>query len=465
MNPKIHKRLDNPPCRPIISQVGTVTYQLSKYVNKIIIDYLPKKHQVESTYELMTLLEQCNQPGMLASLDVESLFTNVPVNEKIDIIIDNVYRNPIKDPPTITENTLRELLLICTTRNPFRSTNGDLYLQKDGCSMGNPLAPSFANFYMCNFENRVFESYPEIRPKFYTHYVDDMCVLVSKFDDILKLKEIFELNSVLKFTFETQVSKKMPFLDVIIDRNFEPLRTSVHVKSTNAGDCLNYNSICPDRYKSGVIKTLLHRGYNVFNTWDEFHKEVDRIKQMLTNNNYPMKLIDNTVKVFLNNKIDPVDKENSDVIKLYFENQMSLNYKQDEHQLKNLIQRQLKPATNNSKISLIIFYKSKTIKNLFIKNKQFSHNDIGSRHHVVYQYACTKQGCSTLQNNCYIGYTECSLTDRFRTHTQNKSSIKKHLLEVHDIQRIKTVELLEDVKILKTGNNLTDLLFYEALYR
>ena len=35
----------------------------------------------------------CIKPnnGILASLDVENLFTNVPVNETIDVIINNIY--------------------------------------------------------------------------------------------------------------------------------------------------------------------------------------------------------------------------------------------------------------------------------------------------------------------------------------------------------------------------------------
>ena len=41
-NPKIHKQLQDPPFRPIISQVGTVTYELSKHINEIIVSTSPK---------------------------------------------------------------------------------------------------------------------------------------------------------------------------------------------------------------------------------------------------------------------------------------------------------------------------------------------------------------------------------------------------------------------------------------
>ena len=52
------------------------------------------------------------------SLDIENLFTNVPVNETINIIINNIY-NPSLPPLKIDPNILKKLLLICTTEVPF----------------------------------------------------------------------------------------------------------------------------------------------------------------------------------------------------------------------------------------------------------------------------------------------------------------------------------------------------------
>jgi hypothetical protein len=78
------------------------------------------------------------------------------------------------------------------------------------------------------------------------------------------------------------------------------------LKNTSNGDCLNYNSMCPDRYKLGVLKSLLYKSYAVSSTWVEFDNDVNRIKQLLTNNNFPMHLIDKTIKDFVNLKVDSV---------------------------------------------------------------------------------------------------------------------------------------------------------------
>ena len=74
---------------------------------------------VESTHEFINIIKSVDKADMIASLDVESLFTNIPVIETIDIILRNVYENALIAPPLIPKNTLRDLLITCTTENPF----------------------------------------------------------------------------------------------------------------------------------------------------------------------------------------------------------------------------------------------------------------------------------------------------------------------------------------------------------
>jgi hypothetical protein len=52
-NPKTHKNQDDPPIRPIISQVETPTYKVAKKINEIIMPYLPKDHSIKNREELL----------------------------------------------------------------------------------------------------------------------------------------------------------------------------------------------------------------------------------------------------------------------------------------------------------------------------------------------------------------------------------------------------------------------------
>ena len=97
-NPKTHKNVTNPPLRPNVSQIGTVTYTAAKLINTIITPYMPKKFMIGSTFEFIMISKTIKKPKLLASLDVESLFTNVTVLETIEIILNNVYNNDENHP-------------------------------------------------------------------------------------------------------------------------------------------------------------------------------------------------------------------------------------------------------------------------------------------------------------------------------------------------------------------------------
>ena len=81
------------PLRPIISQIPTPIYSTAKILNKLIIPYLPAKYQINSTDQFLDIIRATDSHGTLASLDVESLFTNVPLETTIEIICDAVYKH------------------------------------------------------------------------------------------------------------------------------------------------------------------------------------------------------------------------------------------------------------------------------------------------------------------------------------------------------------------------------------
>merc|ERR1712228_450412 len=117
-------------------------------------------------------------------------------------------------------------------------------------------------------------------------YVDDIFIQVNDIADIIQLKQIFEQQSVLKFTYELNTNNKLPFLDVnVTSTSNNGFKTTVYRKPTNIGTCLNANSESPDQYKSSVISNFIHRTYKITQNWSDFHLELQHIKQMLINNN------------------------------------------------------------------------------------------------------------------------------------------------------------------------------------
>ena len=86
VNVKTHKS-GNPLC-PIISQIPTPTYNLVKTINKVISPYIPNNHTLNSSNDFIDLLCESKCKGIIASLDVECLFTNVPIDATIEIILE-----------------------------------------------------------------------------------------------------------------------------------------------------------------------------------------------------------------------------------------------------------------------------------------------------------------------------------------------------------------------------------------
>ena len=125
-------------------------------------------------------------------------------------------------------------------------------------------------------------------------------MIVDNINKLDTIKEIFETNSVLKFTYEIQKGNSIAFLDVQISNQNSQITTKVYTKPTDSGECINYLGLAPQKYKTGVIKTMLHRAYQISSDWKTFHHEVQRLQQLFTNNNFPMLLVEQEIAAFLN---------------------------------------------------------------------------------------------------------------------------------------------------------------------
>lgn len=456
-NAKVHKNRTNPPLRPIISQVTSPTYTVAKELNNLIKPYLSKQYSIQSTDEFLDILQSTDSNGTLASLDVESLFTNVPIDETINTILNSVYNHQTLPPLKVSRNHLEQLLRACTQEAPFKHIDGSIYVQKGGVTMGSPLGPLFANFYMASIEENILNN--NLKPKIYCRYVDDIFLLVEDENKVIELKDKFESNSILKFTYEMGSGNRLAFLDVNVSQTNNSFDTSVYVKSTNIDDCLNYRSDAPDQYKKGVITTLLHRAYKISSSWANFTLEIDRIKQLLVNNYYSNRVVDEVVKQFVAKKMEGTEERDSPTHKIFYENQFNNGYKTDERVLQDIFKTHIVPR-NSNKIKLNIFYKSKKVSNYIIKNNISLKFDKLKTANVVYEIKCNIDTCNVLQNS-YIGHTTNQLTRRMTEHLSN-GAVKDHFLEVHK-RPLTRGDLVKNVEIIAIIGDRNRLSIYEAL--
>ena len=109
----------------------------------------------------------------LVSYDVTSLFTNVPLQETIEIItekafVDNWFNKTHN--LNVTKPDLIELLEVAS-KNPLFQFDSKLYEQIDSVAMGSPLGPLMANTFLCSIEEKIEQD--NKLPDFFRLYVDD----------------------------------------------------------------------------------------------------------------------------------------------------------------------------------------------------------------------------------------------------------------------------------------------------
>ena len=86
----------------------------------------------------------------MGSLDVDSLFTNIPLDETIDICTNTIYsKQDVMQ--GINKEELQNLLSLATKESYF-IFNDVLYKQKDGVAMDSPLGPTLANAFPCFYD-------------------------------------------------------------------------------------------------------------------------------------------------------------------------------------------------------------------------------------------------------------------------------------------------------------------------
>jgi len=154
---------------------------------------------------------------VLLSLDVVSLFTNVPT----DLIGNSI----VKRWDHIACNTalpLNKFLIAISliTNSTFFTFNKKFYKQIFGTPMGSPLSSILADIDLQDIEEAALSLLPFTLP-FYVRYVDD--ILFEAPNDLLdKIAETFNsFHDRLKFTMEIRTNDRINFLDVtlIIENN------------------------------------------------------------------------------------------------------------------------------------------------------------------------------------------------------------------------------------------------------
>ena len=207
----------------------------------------------------------------MASFDIESTFTNIPLQETSNLCVENLFKDrTLVD--NLSEDSFRELL----TRTMSESLilfGQEFYKQHDGVAMGSPLGPTLANVFLCYHEKIWLQNCPsEFKLVIYRKYDDDTFLLFRSKHHIEKFRNYLNCqHKNIRFTSEIENENSISFLDIKICRDNNKFTTSVYHKLNFSGVFTNFGSFISKSYKYNLMLFLLHRAFKLHSNFELFH--------------------------------------------------------------------------------------------------------------------------------------------------------------------------------------------------
>ena len=80
---------------------------------------------------------------------------------------------------------------------------------------------------------------------------------------MLSYQKLNQIHNDVKFTYELENKKQLPFLDVNFDNSKEKLELSFYRKPTHTGLYNNWSSLALIKYKINLIRSLVNRAIKI----------------------------------------------------------------------------------------------------------------------------------------------------------------------------------------------------------
>ncbi|CAI2738933.1 unnamed protein product [Dicrocoelium dendriticum] len=452
--PKIHKT--GVPLRPILSMVNSPYHAVAQWLVEILEPVRQRltHYSLRDTFHFIESIKDRNiDKKVMFSLDVVSLFTNVPLFETIDYLCS--YIEETKASICIPLRDLKSLLLRCTWNVQFLF-NGTYYRQKDGVAMGSPLGPLLADVFMAKLENT--KLHEEITAfECYHRYMDDIFVVADQSVDLDAVIDRFNrAHGSLQFTYEKELNDQLPFLDVLLTRRADgSIQRQVYRKKTWSGQYTNFHSFVPLRYKRNLIRCLTTRAHRICSE-DKLDNELTLIQNLLRENGYPDRFILRNMQ----SKPDQLQVQTAEKKELF----IRLPFKGDA--AAERVTRSLSTAVKSTFPAAKLRCTFSTEPLIRIYNKDKLPTLTASM--VIYQFKCA---CGAT----YIGRTARQLSKRIKEHLPRwlrrggtgaiTSSVMAHLVDSgHEVDPVSAFRILYRVPPLQSkGLRLRTLATAEAI--
>ncbi|XP_071178031.1 uncharacterized protein [Mytilus edulis] len=256
--PKIHKV--NNPSRPIVSANGYPTEEISEFVDfhlRSHVENLPS--HIQDTTDYLRKMESMNPlppETLLITLDVTSLYTNIPHDDGIQSCREIWDSRNILEPPT------------------------------ECLAMGTKIAPSYANIFMDKLEKQIIAASLS-KPLSWFRFIDDVDMkwieFQQKLDDFIRHAN--NAHHSIKFTYEISDSK-ISFLDTTTSIKNGVISTDLYCKPTDKHQYLSPQSCHPKHCTKSIPYSQALRVKRVCSSEEAVTKRLQELRGFLTKRGY-----------------------------------------------------------------------------------------------------------------------------------------------------------------------------------
>lgn len=380
----------------------------------------------------------------LISLDVESLFTNTPIDLAMQGI--NNRWSYICKRTDIPQHEFLNIVKFILDSSYF-IFNDNIYKQTFGTPMGSPLSPIIADIVLQDIENKALHKLNLKFPFFY-RYVDDIILATHPHNIDTVWNTFNSYHERIRFTIEYEDNQGISFLDLKLKIKNNKLDINWFHKDTCSGRYLSFHSNHPTNHKIGTIYSLIDRALLLSNPI--YHSQnIELVINTLINNGYPLHLIFKYSNIRikklcmtkLNNKvmIPKVTQTPKKFIGFPYIKDLS------EHLRKTFIDTEFLPG-----------YKCFNRLDRFIK----LHKDLTTPLHennIIYKICC--RDC----NASYVGQTKRQLKTRLNEHIKNIKSSNLSVVSQHIIEHNHSFNW-DNATILDRENNYFKRLISESIH-
>ena len=297
--PKIHKRLENVPGRPVISNSGYHTENISAYLD-FHLQPLAKevKSYIQDTNDFVKKLKDLPElpnGAILCTIDVVGLYPNIPHEDGLKALRKSLDK---REDQSVSTDSMLELVELVLKNNYF-THDGKTFKQKRGTAIGTKMAPPYAIVTLGDFENGALENYFQLtgfKPWVWWRFIDDIFFIWEHGEESL-ISFVDYLNSIhptLKFT--TKYSRnQIEFLDVMVFKEGCSIRTDLFVKETDTHQYLHFTSCHTYHTKSGIPYGQALRLRRIISDDNDFEVRCRQLKKWLLDRGFNENLVNTQI--------------------------------------------------------------------------------------------------------------------------------------------------------------------------